>query len=437
MKYSLKRKRASLVLCDSNNFEYKPTVKGVKMKFAINENGQSVFQFFVKDRPVSPMLLSIDVENDRMIGQCLDGTYVAIDFENQIYSDNVKNFINSIAVGLNDEIYFLNKNGKLTLTDYDIDRYRFGNDLYRNRHISSIVGIRSVDQKVALLDTETKQILTGFDFVSGNYDIVNVLNDKYNSDGDPILLIQSELSKSQITSPIDKDKMFTLVTKGGKLVAKIKASEFLWEEQVRVDENANDHSKFKAMVGGDDKGFDYIAFKAGVGRDHEKTVIFKVNEEVGEVVHKYEVPFVASLISQPEHKYGGLKITVLADRSLLLITKREFQKFAGYGAVRVYEDGRVETLVSNECAEVTIHDGETGSKYIDYKKGKTFGRVAVDSSKHTFETSASQFVKLTKKYFPRKPKTNEAEIQTMSDLVDTLDTATHNIESKRPQQPNE
>lgn len=390
MIYSIQRKRMSPVLCNEYKVGFKPP-KGIKFRVALDGSNGAVFQFFAKDEAVSPVLANIDVTDDMIIGRLKDGSRVTLDLENRSYSEPFAEVRNGVALGLENELYYLEKGGVLVRTRYDVEKPILAAEVEKAYKINHLISVKDASDKCAIFDTVLKRPITDFVFEKGKFDVSAIINAEYNSDGEPILIVESELKKGEQASPIDTDKWLSLISTTGENVARLKSSGFLWKKPA-VEPTEN----------GEEKSYLYVAFRTGVGRDNIKTQILKIDAEQAKVVKTIEVPFEADISLQPYKR-----IATTQDGSMILITKRQFKQFAGLGAVKVSKEGEVSQLLDNNCAEINIHY-ETGRKpYIDYKKGKEFGRVALDSSKHTFETSRASFVKMYNRCVPRKPKTAE------------------------------
>ena len=420
MIYSIQRKRMSPVLCNAHNVGFKPP-KGIKFRVALNGSNGAVFQFFAKDEAVSPVLVNIDVSDEMIVGRLKDGSKVTLDFETKTYSEPFADIKNGVAIGLENELYYLEKGGVLVRTRYDVEKPTLGEAIDKAYKINHLISVQDASGKCAIFDTVLKRPITDFVFEQGAFDVSAVVNAEYNSDGEPILIIESELKKGEQASPIDKDKMITLISSTGEKICNLKSLGFMWQNPV-IEQGPS----------GEEKSYLYLAFKTGVGRDNIKTQILKIDAEQAKIVQNTEVPFEAAIALQPYKR-----VVTTPDGSMILITKRQFNQYAGLGAVKVLKTGEVEQLLENDCSEINIHYEAGRKPYLDYKKGKEFGRVALDSSKHTFETSRASFVKMYNRCVPRKPKTPEELMASSSQQFVQPEKVEEVFASEEPSKPNQ
>lgn len=390
MRYIPKVKGLVLALRDTNNAAFKPPVKGVTVRFDRLSPSQTEFQFFKKDKPITPRLLALDVNGNQMVGitnQTPSHELAKIDIDFEKGGAISPPYIlkqGKVFVGADGELFYVADSGNVVSSGLVVVETSLMKNNKFNRNYSSLMAVADGSGKIAILNTETLSV-SPFAFTKGEFDVCGFVNYEQDDGKKGFMVVKTPLEPGEKTLPIDQDSWFTLIDEEGTISQNIKASGFLWSETVKQKTEAGERE------------YSYMAFKTGVGRDNISTTVFKINNDTGEIIQTIALPYEAALDYQP----AGL-IHTLGDGSLLLVTKKQFKNFEGLGASVIRPDGKLEIVLPNENRQVNIkRDG--GELYIDYLKGKDFGRVALDSSKHDVSTSVRSFLKLVNKHMPTKP----------------------------------
>ena len=399
MKYTAKRKGLLLGLYDEGMNKFKSNIKGLKIRFAPAGREHFMFQFFVKDRAISPVLLSLENVGKLVIGRLPNGNMVSIDLENELVSVEFSKIRGKVAIGLENEVYLIGSDGKLKATEYKIDKETLGEDIRRNYKFSSLVGLKNKDGKCAIVDLETMQNITPFMFEEGGYEIVSFIDPTYTTADSGVFVIESK------TEDTNKNNYLIVDEDGNKLV-QTEAEEFLWQKKIEVENFENESGCYS-----------YVALKT-TENGEIKTKLIRMNLNKLSDAKEYDIDGSIKADNGNKPKFFKSK-----NGDMIFITEGK----DGKGAVRISADGKLETLIENKSSylEVKIENGEP--EFIEYKKDGKFGKYSISGKTQNFEIEKNSFIRLASMFKRVKPAEGKENL-TAKELSQKVDESSENLE---------
>lgn len=352
--------------------------KGMNVRFD-TVNGSGSFQFFVGKTPVTPIMISLENDQDaRYIATLRTGERVPIDFEKQAIGKPFLDKIDNTYIGLDGEIVFDVLTGKPE--PYFLDKRRFKMAFENNYLLRSLIGVKNREGKCAIFDAYSKKLITDFVLDPDNYGIVGALN----------LETQTTLRSYYIihTTPDTKEgidanaQKFVIASDDGQFVTDFVADKFLWQQN-HIEKKPN----------GAEVEYSYSAFAKKAEDGTLQTRVLKLNLETGKLEQAYQLPLIAD---KPTQHVGSFMFTN-DDRIVLLTQNPEIQ--ASKGAYALNADGSVETILKNVNTEIEYTHHYQKGRFLTFKNAETVGKIALDGKSRTFEVSKTEFAELAKRYF--------------------------------------
>ncbi|MBQ4542443.1 MAG: hypothetical protein IJA23_06355 [Clostridia bacterium] len=396
MKFSPKAKGMKLGLYSDIGLEFSMP-KGMNVRFD-TVTGSGSFQFFVGKKPVTPIMISIENDQDaRYIATLRTGERVPIDFEKQAIGKPFLDKIENTYIGLDCEIVFDVLTGKPE--PYFLDKRRFKMAFENGYLLRSLIGVKNREGKCAIFDAYSKKLITDFVLDPDNYGLVGALNLETNTMFKSYYIVQTIPEEKETT---DKTaKKFIIVGDDGQFVADFVSHKYLWN-----------HTHEERQPDGSTKQFSYVAFAEKDANAEIKTRILKVDIESGKVEKMYQLPLIAIKSIKADKSFVETN-----DGRVVLITASP-EKQASMGAYALNENGTVETLLDNVNTEIEYTGHYKKGRFLTYKNPETVGKIALDGKARTFEVKKAEFISLAKKYFGESnPSAIRPKLQKLEEQV--------------------
>lgn len=420
--------------------------------------GQNIYFQLSDGVNETPLLSCIDANGDTwtaslVAGGCFDMNPKTLTFS-PIYSKK----LDDMGVHSDGTISFVQKDGNWIPSGFVLDKERVGQNVQDSYLFGSFIGVRDVDDKCAIFDTFSRQVITPFEYESGAYEIVAAFNnDTRNVDYKTMFVVES--IKTDISKILGNKgtKTYQIFTEDGEKVEEFEGTGFLWSL-----------SRKEKLESGEQRDYVYSAFSKIREDGSHSTVVLKIDAKDESVVYKTEIPGIAEKGIQ--EKTG---LIFLKNNDLVLYTKENDQKGAKLGASIIYGDGKanvvrkhendsialarnprtkkriehtdgslvfltsakegekeffgafrltpervVELLFRNKWTSLKVFEDKQNGVYIEYINPKKFGKYSLEERGGSYESTPSQFVSLTSGAFARRKESGLVKPKFMTGAAD-------------------
>lgn len=417
--------------------------KGMTVRFR-NIGYQTYFELEIDGKVTTPALQAVEPSGKVWTMHLHDGGRFDMNIETFEHTPVYDEAIEQIKISKNGKLIFSDASGHISESDLVLDKESLGEGVYDRYFFKTLIGVKNPQGKCAIIDSETSVYLTGFEFESEKYDIVDALNNETNVVGYNRIYV--------IESKGDSNNNYLLIDENGKTLKRFEAKKCLW------------NFAREEKVGDTTKRFVYSAFAAKTKDGKEYTKIFKIDCKTEEIVFetnikgmiKRDVQFrdyfveldngaivfktsemnektntemfgasilypdgTAKVVRANEHedivrasdpKNGKY---LLQNEPVLITKKLDENGNLRYGAVKLSKDQVVEVLLDTVWLKVDVERDSKGNYFLEFIGDKKFGKIPLSSPDKGYEVSVSSFVSLANKHFglSRDSKTTEVAVR--------------------------
>lgn len=373
--YDVQIKGSKLAILNPYGLQLK-VPKGVSVKYDV-VNKPNSFQFFVGNTPITPILTKVKELEKGIVALTKSGELIFVNLENKTFTESFEDWQNNMVVHKNGAISVVRADNTLRKTPYEFQAGQINDGFAYSYFLKDLVSVMDSDGKCAIFDTMTGRPVSDFMFEPNEFKVVDALNLRPEIVDSAYYVVKlGDVNKHNETL---SDK-YVILRDDGVVIKTLSNCKLLWTNNQNIDK-PNDR-------------FSYIAFVKRNKNNELVTQILKLDPKTSKFVSEIEIPEVANKLYQP-----GKEITFLPDGRMVLISANPEHLSSTKGAYLISPNGRVEQIVKNEMENVELLRSLHKGFHFSYKKGETFGRVAINNRSHTFETSRNSFALNMLKYF--------------------------------------
>lgn len=388
--YDVQLKGSKLALLNPFGLSLK-IPKEVSVRYDV-VNKPNSFQFFIGKTPITPILTKVKLLEKGLVALTKSGEMIFVDLENKTYTDSFEEWINNIVVHKDGTISVVRADNSLRKTPYEFQEREINDKFLYSYFLKDLVSVMDNDGNCAIFDTISGMPVTDFMFEPDKFRVVDALNLSPEIVDSAYYVVKLGDNDKYDKNLTDK---YLVVRDDGEIIQEFFDCKLLWTNDKKIK-----------RADGTTEHFSHIAF-AKKNKDNEiVTQVLKLDPKTSSFTYAVEIPQVANKLYQPDKK-----ITFLPDGRMVLITANPDFLNSTKGAYLIAPNGKAEQVVKNEMENVELLRSINKGFHFAYKKGETFGRVALNDRSHTFETSRNSFVLNAMKYFGNKNPENEREVQ--------------------------